>query len=536
MTTRTALWTMIVLPAGLRLAWAATLGAYTNEAYYYLYARHLDWGFFDHPPMVGAVAAVGLKAVPGVPPVVAMRVGFVALFAGSTWLMARLTARHFGPRAGVLAALALNATAFYGLAAGTLAGPDGPLLFFWLLALDRLSVAFDDPDRTATWVAAGLAWGAALLSKYHAALLPAGAVLYLLLNAPARRCLRAPGPYLAAAAGLLVFAPVIAWNAAHGWASFAFQGTRAGGFEGVRPEKLAAALLGEALYLTPWVGAALVAVLARLVRRGPRHWSGPEAFLACQAAPALALFHGVATFRGIMPHWPLIGFVALMPLLGRAWSERLAARPVRFARGLAVMAAAPVVFAILFVAHARTGLFQDGRGRLLGLVPPRSDPSVDTIRWGQIARELARRGLLDDPGTFLFTDYWRFSAELELATRRAAPVACFHRDARGFTFWSRPEDWVGRDGIFVRVEDGLAGPEDYAPWFRRVEPIAAFPVVRGGVALQTVRLYRCVRQTDPYLFGYAGRDPVPRPGDTTVPVPRGGSPSLGARPATRSLH
>ncbi len=72
-----------------------------------------------------------------------LRLGFIALFAGSTWLMARLTSRYYGPRAGVLAALALNATGYFGMAVGTIAQPDGPLLFFWLLTLDRLAVALD---------------------------------------------------------------------------------------------------------------------------------------------------------------------------------------------------------------------------------------------------------------------------------------------------------------------------------------------------------------------------------------------------------
>ena len=105
-----------------------------------------------------------------------LRIGFIILFAGSTWLMARLTARFYGPRAGVLAALALSASGYFGMAVATIAQPDGPLLFFWLLTLDRLAVALDDPDRLAPWLGVGVAWGGAMLSKYHAVLLPAGAL------------------------------------------------------------------------------------------------------------------------------------------------------------------------------------------------------------------------------------------------------------------------------------------------------------------------------------------------------------------------
>jgi hypothetical protein len=373
-----------------------------------------------------------------------------------------------------------------------------------------------------------------LLSKYHAVLLPAGTVLYLLLKPTARRCLRQPGPYLAAVVGLALFAPVIVWNAQHGWASFLYQGNRAGGFHGLQLAMLLEALVGQILYLTPWIWVVLVIVLVGHLRRGPGNWSDSEAFLICQAVPALTLFMGLSTFQRIMPHWPLIGFVALMPMLGRTWSERLAADPSRVTRRLIFVAAAPVVLAILFITHARTGLLQDSRGQLLGLFRPASDPSVDTIRWDQIARALKRRGLLDDPRSFLFTDYWCFSAELAMATRSAVPVACFHRDARSFTFWSRPEDWVGRDGIFVRVEDGLAEAANYTPWFSRIESLASIPIVRAGATMETVRLYRCIRQTDPFAFGYNGPGKLPRPDhDDKQPRDR---PMLGQHPEVPALR
>ena len=60
-------------------------------------------------------------------------------------------------KAGVLAVLALNATVFYGLMIGTFVEPDGPLLFFWLLTLDRLWVALEDA-RPDLGLAGGRRW------------------------------------------------------------------------------------------------------------------------------------------------------------------------------------------------------------------------------------------------------------------------------------------------------------------------------------------------------------------------------------------
>ncbi|MBY0395590.1 MAG: glycosyltransferase family 39 protein, partial [Thermoleophilia bacterium] len=186
------------------LVWAAALGPGNDEAYHALFADHPAWSYFDHPPMLAAVVMTGRALSGGFESVLALRLGFILLFAGSTWLMARLGTRLYGERAGLLAAFGLNVSAYHTAAAGAFALPDGPLLFFWLLTLDRLAAALGigeaQPPRrpNLAWAAVGFAWGGALLSKYHAVFLPMGALLYLALDPPARVWLRRPGPYLAA--------------------------------------------------------------------------------------------------------------------------------------------------------------------------------------------------------------------------------------------------------------------------------------------------------------------------------------------------
>src|SRR4051812_33468671 len=170
MTSRRALWGLIVVSGLLRLAWAASLGLGNDESYHYLFTIHRDWSYFDHPPMLALVESLGIALAGGTVSTFSLRLGFILLFAGSTWLMARLGARFYGARAGLLAAFALNVTAYHTSAAGVFALPDGPLLFFWLLTLDRLAAALDAPEGSGVrpWVGVGLAWGGAMLSKYHA--------------------------------------------------------------------------------------------------------------------------------------------------------------------------------------------------------------------------------------------------------------------------------------------------------------------------------------------------------------------------------
>ena len=137
------------------------------------------------------------------------------------------------------------------------------------------------------WLGAGVCAGLALLSKYSAVLTMAGAVLYLLSSRAHRHWLATPKPWLAALVALLLFAPVLVWNAAHDWVSFAFQAGRAAGMH-LRPFAPLVTLAGEALFVLPWIWLPMMAVFVVALRRGPGEWR--SWLLCCLAAPPIVVF------------------------------------------------------------------------------------------------------------------------------------------------------------------------------------------------------------------------------------------------------
>ncbi|HKI19841.1 MAG TPA: glycosyltransferase family 39 protein, partial [Isosphaeraceae bacterium] len=443
-----ALLVLIVSTALVRLIPAVNLGLGNDEAYHFLYAAHPALSYYDHPPMMAWVESVGLLLPGAADSTLRLRIGFILLFAGSTWVLARLTARYFGGWSGFLAAFALNISGYYGLAASTLALPDGPLLFFWLWTIDRLSIALEGPpsSRLVPWIWVGLAWGGAMLSKYHACFLPLGAALFVLLHRPMWRWVFQPGPYLALFSGLAVFSPVLLWNADHHWVSFLFQGGRAVGSWTLRPDSLAVALLAQVAYLFPWIWVPLVIILVRGIRGGSTSDNRlvPQRLLLCLAVVPLGLFTAVACFRPVLPHWGLIGPASLFPMLGNRWWGLFTRDPGRSRRLLAAGAvwSCVVLAGALFEFH--TGLFQRGGHGRFGVVDMRSDPTIDMYGWDQVASRMRTLGLLDDPQTFVFTRYWYQSAQIAYALGVTRPVLCYNADdPRGFAFWSRPGDWVG---------------------------------------------------------------------------------------------
>ncbi|HEX3149449.1 MAG TPA: glycosyltransferase family 39 protein [Gemmataceae bacterium] len=494
-TPRRALIALIVISAGLRLVWAAVLEPGNDEAYHHLYTLHPALSYFDHPPMMMWVESAGLWLA-GTVTTFTIRLGFILMFAGTTWAMYRWTAHWYGEWPGFYAAFALNITGYFTAAAGVFVLPDGPLLFFSVLTMWALSEALvARPGRVLPWVGVGLAWGGALLSKYHAVFLPVSAVLYVVATPAARRVLRTPGPYLAVLLGCLVFSPVIVWNATHDWASFAFQGDRAVGMR-FRPEGPLIVLGGQLGYLLPWIWVDMILVLLACWRIGRRS-AGIGRLAVFLAMVPLVFFTVVSCFRETFPHWSLIGFVPLYPALGDKWWKKLVAGSRWMPRRLVIGVVVPVSIAIFWAAQAE-----------YGFIRLKKEPTMEMSGWPSLAKELENRGILNEPNTFLFTTYWFTSGQLAYATDGRVPVLCYNPAApHSFAYWSTPEQWVGQNGILVSLDDRHDESEGYAEYFRRIELIGAFPMTRHGSPFRTVRLYRCVDQLKPFPYRIERRAP-----------------------------
>ena len=222
------------------------------------------------------------------------------------------------------------------------------------------------------------------------------------------------------------------------------------------------------------------------------------------------LFHVLAAQTRIMPYWPLFGFVALLPLQGRAWAEGLKTHPAVFRRRIPAVALFPVLLAALISAQARFGLLDDSQGRLLGLIAPNHDPNAELICWDQVASELERRGLLSEPRTFLFTDSWDRSAGLALATRGKPQWPATTSNPGATYFGAVPKTgWAAMESSSRASERPALSR--YHRFFTRYEPIGTVPIVRRGVLLREVYLYRGTYQTCPFPFDGRFRDRARRP-------------------------
>lgn len=464
------LWGLIAVTTMIRLIFAASTGLGIDESYMVSAGRVLSLGYFDHPPAAwwlswGAAHLFGTEA-----PFV-VRLPFIALFALSTLLMERLGTAVAHERAGFFAALLLNISPVFGVTGGTWVLPDGPLLTALLAAALCLLHAIQGRGL-AWWCGAGLCAGLALAAKYSAILTIGGAFLFLVTSREHRRWLARPGPYFAALLACLVFSPVIVWNATHGWASFAFQGERAVGLR-FRPFAPVTTLLGEALFVLPWIWAPMLMQMARSFWRPSA--AASDRLLAWLAAPPIIGFALIAAWSSqrVLFHWAAPGYLMLFPLLGREVAAHVHLPWVRYAIG---GSAALIIVAMAVIGlQTRFDVFGD---RLTALM--RKDPSIEGIDWTSLRADLTERGLLQ-PSTLVGVPNWRDAGKIAYGLGPDVTVLCLNRDSRQFGFANPPGRHPGQDVLLLALT-----PAPVAGIFERIDPLPASAIRHLGRTLAPV--------------------------------------------------
>ena len=139
----------------LRLIYSGQVELLPEEAYYWNYSRHLDFGYLDHPPMVGWLIGAGTAAFGDTE--FGVRIGALCCGVIASFFMYRLTRNLFGEPSGLAAVVLMQTLPFFFLA-GMLMTPDAPLTAAWAAALYFLERALI-AGRGEAWWGAGLCLG-----------------------------------------------------------------------------------------------------------------------------------------------------------------------------------------------------------------------------------------------------------------------------------------------------------------------------------------------------------------------------------------
>ena len=172
-----------------------------DEAYYWLYSRQLDWGYYDHPPIVALMIAAGYAIFESE---LGVRLMTVFMHAGTIFLLWLLVGKPKEKRNVSLFLLILAAMPMFQIY-GFITTPDPPLLFFTALFFYTYKQFLDKNSWPITF-ALGIVMVLMLYSKYH------GVLIILATLASNLKLLRNPKFYIASIFGASLFIPHLLWQ------------------------------------------------------------------------------------------------------------------------------------------------------------------------------------------------------------------------------------------------------------------------------------------------------------------------------------
>ena len=415
---------------------SGTIELSKDEAYQWLWSKHLALSYYSKPPGIALIQFAGTSiwgdtafGVRFFSPVFAAILSFVIV---------RFMAREVSARAALVLLLVATAAPLMGVGA-ILMTIDPPLVLCWTLSIVSGWHAVQPGGQTRHWLLAGTAAGLAFLSKYSALYLVPCWVLFFLVWKPARIHLRKPGPYLALLVLALSTLPVIVWNGQHGWITAEHVADNAGLASKWKLSKAlrfsTEFLAAETGLLNPvflvgslWVMIAFwkyrsAAVPAAARPMAPEVSKTPSSeqrasaaaetvalrakalwrFLFCMGAPVF-LGHLVYSFRSrVQPNWIAPAVVPMFCLMVAYWEARWR-EGARFVKGWLAGGLAFGFFAVALLYEPRL------LGKIVGhSLPPEVEPHRRVRAWKQTASavEAARHRLLQEgKPVFIIADHY----------------------------------------------------------------------------------------------------------------------------------
>ena len=470
-----------------------------DEAYQWLWSKHLALSYYSKPPLIAYTQFLGTFlwgdtafGVRFFSPVIATVLGLILL---------RFFAREVNARAGFFLVLILNATPLPSVGA-VLMTVDPLSVLFWTAAMLAGWRAAQANGTTRQWLWVGLWMGLGFLSKYTALFQLLSWAVFFALWPPARKHLRRPGPYAALLVNLICALPVLFWNWQHQWITVTHVADRGGLSSAWQPtlRYLFEFIGAEAGLLNPIFFVATVWAAIAFWRRG--RYDPRLVYFLSMGAP-LFLAYLLYSFRSrILPNWIAPSVLPLFCLMVIYWDTRWRLGAARIKPWL--IAGLALGFVTVMLGHD-TNLIKKLTGQML---PVNLDPLHRVRGWREVARVAgeARQGLLaEGKPVFIIGDHYSLVGEISfyLPEAKAAvttdPLVFFRTDPQAvnqFFFWPGYENRKGQNAIFVRGLDRSRprprpAPPEVEQQFESVTEVGVTNVLYDRRVLWPIQIFAC---------------------------------------------
>ncbi|MCX7910184.1 MAG: glycosyltransferase family 39 protein [Endomicrobia bacterium] len=292
-----------------RIFLVGLFGLTDDEAHYWQYSQHIDFSFYDHPPLVGYLIYVFTHLLGN--NLYGVRFSAIICFLVSSIYFYKLTKEIFDEKVAFYTYLLFSfvPVVFVG---SIIMLPDAPLGVFWMMYIFYF-YKFMITNNTIFLYLSAIAGGFALLSKYNAIFLFVSSFIIFIIKKELRNYIFKKDFYYSYILSLLIFSPVIFWNIAHNFASFTYQLSRANFSTKTFNFKIFGEnLLFQSIYISPVVFLTIIfCVIYFLVRKEDFRYK----FLIYFCLPGVIFFNLVGLKSRILPHWPSIFYISCLPLI-----------------------------------------------------------------------------------------------------------------------------------------------------------------------------------------------------------------------------
>ncbi len=417
---------------------AGRYGFHRDEFYFVVTGQHPAIAAPDNPMLVPYLAAGWYALVGG--NVWAFRI-LPALAAGSYVVIGALIGREFSSsRAHQLGAAAATALLAIVLATGHLFGTTVFDMLTTAAAVWMLIRALRaDPQRWAPWIGFGVLTGVAMEIKVLAALVMVCCLAGILILGP-RRPLASAKPWIAALIAVVLAAPNLLWQAAHGWPQLTIAQNIASGGSGSSTSR-AGLIPVTALEIGPMICLVLIIGVVRLLRMPRRHnrygWM----------AAGFLIFLALMLLTGGKAYYPAAFYPALMAAGAGPVIDWVRRRPWR--RILSgVLVAVSIIITVgltLPVFPVGSTLFKVGMG-------PNPDMG-ETVGWDAYTRTVSTVSTATPAGrqshTIVLASNYGEAGALYLARAGGnTPLAPVYSGDNAFWYWGPPPE-SATDAIVV---------------------------------------------------------------------------------------
>ncbi len=478
LTSRQIYWGVLLSLTVLHVVLAVSLPVSGDEAYYWDCSRHPEWSTFDQPSLV-IWSMIPFRALLGETRLAVRAPAILAsLLIGLMLLpLARRLGGNWREAAAAYVVLHLTPLMFLG---SFYASTDVAMAAAFLGAT-WAAVALAQGERKAWW-GFGLATGLGFLAKFPIVMvLPA--IVPAVVKGPARDHLKTAVPYLAAGLSLGLTLPVWIWAVQHDFDNVFFQLAGRHNESGFTLKYVGEYLGGVALLMTPFLAVAFGIAWFRS-RSGEKSGLGWFTARVAAASPLVA-FALIGLRTKVEPHWGTTGvtvFAILLVLIAFRGRRTLVVAGGIFGLGLCLAA-----IAVVLSPERLLGVEWSYRGRPNRISTRALSSVIGNQEVADRIEQIRRPDELVSSQSYTDVHLYAFLSKGRLVTRLAHIRGGRHGLAS--LYWYRPSELRGRDVLFVTEMEGQEGKLEAL--FEQVQPDTPIHIVRDGIHVKTMLVYRC---------------------------------------------